>query len=71
MNNTATLRQQSPPRLLTAWLIGLALAAAAWFAIYWHLIDFADFVVAAFGLDRGTHIGAEVHFLSAWLPLAS
>lgn len=62
MNNTAALRQQSPPRLLTAWLIGLALAAAAWFAIHWHLIDFADFVVAAFGLDRGTHVGEAVHF---------
>lgn len=62
MDNTAALRPRTPPRRLTAWLIGLPLAAAVWFAAYWHLHDFADFIVARFGLSRDTHIGEAVHF---------
>ncbi len=44
------------------WLIGLAVAGALWFAIYGHLTEFADAVIAALGLAHGTAIGEAVHF---------
>ncbi len=52
------------PRLpsLQRWLSVILLAAALWWAAYLHLADFADAVVAAFGLDRGTRFGEAVHF---------
>lgn len=61
MQHTETLK---PPqhKQLAAWLIGLPIAAAVWFATYWHLSDFADWVVAALGLSRDTHLGEAMHF---------
>lgn len=44
------------------WLIGLPIAAAVWFFLYWHLDDFANFVIGVFGLNRDTHLGEAVHF---------
>ena len=47
---------------LGRWIAGLAVAAVVWVAAYAHLIDFADWVVASFGLERGTHFAEAVHF---------
>ncbi len=44
------------------WLGGLSLAAIAWVAAYAHLGDFADALVAALGLTRGTHLAEAVRF---------
>ncbi|MDP2823287.1 MAG: permease [Sulfuritalea sp.] len=44
------------------WIVGLAIAAVAWVAAYAHLTDFADAVVAAVGLERGTYLAEAVHF---------
>jgi len=52
----------SPAPTLGKWLLGLALGAAAWVAAYSHLTDFADAVVAALGMQRGTHLTEAVHF---------
>lgn len=41
---------------------GLALAAVVWVAVYAHLTEFADAVIAALGLARQTHFGAAIHF---------
>jgi len=52
-----------PPRLtFSRWVIGLAVAAVVWVAAYASLTDFADAVVAGFGLERGTHFAEAVHF---------
>jgi uncharacterized membrane protein YraQ (UPF0718 family) len=52
-----------PARLsLTAWLIGIALAAGLWVVAYMHLTEVADAVIAAFGLSRDTHLGEAMHF---------
>jgi uncharacterized membrane protein YraQ (UPF0718 family) len=40
----------------------LALGAVAWVAAYAVLVPFADAVVTAFGLSRGTRLGDAVHF---------
>jgi uncharacterized protein len=52
----------SPWLTLGRWVGGLMFAAIAWVAAYAHLTDFADIVVAAFGLERGTHFAESVHF---------
>jgi uncharacterized protein len=52
----------SPPNHLTAWLIGIPVATAAWFIIYWQLSAFADLIVSATGFDRSTHTGEAIHF---------
>jgi len=58
-----TERMPQPARLgLTAWLVGIGLAAGVWVAAYMHLTEFADAVIAAFGLSRDTHLGEAVHF---------
>jgi uncharacterized membrane protein YraQ (UPF0718 family) len=44
------------------WIVGVAIAALAWVAIYSQLIPFADWVVASLGLERGTHFAEAVHF---------
>ncbi len=61
MNGTSTagvLRRLS----FTGWLAFLAMAAAAWIAAYSLLAPFADLVVGAAGLERGTHFAEAVHF---------
>jgi uncharacterized membrane protein YraQ (UPF0718 family) len=52
-----------PPRLtFNRWLAGLAVAAVVWVLTYAYLTDFADLVVAGFGLTRGTRFAEAVHF---------
>ncbi len=47
---------------LALWLIGLPLAALAWFLAYWYLEDFADWVVGSLDLTRDTRLGEAVRF---------
>jgi len=47
---------------LKAWLVGIALAGAAWFLVYSSLADFADLVIQLFGLSRQSRLGDAVHF---------
>ena len=42
---------------LRIWIVGLALAIPVWFLAYWHLSDFADFVLGLTGLTRATAHG--------------
>ncbi len=64
MSNSETLHPAGavPDKSLVGWLIGLSASAALWFLVYWHLEDFASFVVGLFGLTRDTHLGEAVHF---------
>jgi uncharacterized membrane protein YraQ (UPF0718 family) len=51
------------PRLsFNRWLGLLAMSAGVWLLLYGHLADFADLVVAAVGLTRGTRFAEAVHF---------
>ncbi|MEZ7912480.1 MAG: permease [Propionivibrio sp.] len=47
---------------LRRWLLGLAVAAGAWFLAYSQLSAFADAVVLALGVSRDTRLGEAVHF---------
>ena len=58
---TSPIAKDDAPGVIP-WLIGLAVASALWFAIYVHLTEFADAVIAALGLAHGTAIGEAVHF---------
>jgi hypothetical protein len=49
-------------RRLRAWLLGLPLAAAAWWLTYTHLTELADATVALLDLSRDTRLGEAVHF---------
>jgi hypothetical protein len=49
-------------RRLRAWLLGLPLAAAAWWLSYTHLTELADTAVAVLNLSRDTRLGEAVHF---------
>ncbi len=49
-------------RRLQAWLLGLPLAAAAWWLTYTHLTELADATVAVLDLSRDTRLGEAVHF---------
>lgn len=51
-----------PAPTLAKWLVGIAVAAVVWVAVYSHLTDFADALVAALGLERGKHFTEAVHF---------
>jgi hypothetical protein len=52
-----------PPRLtFVGWIAVLVVALVAWVAIYACLTDFADAVIAALGLERGTRFADAVHF---------
>ena len=62
-----TLTKNNAPGV-TVWIIGLLLAGALWLAIYSHLTDFADAVIAALGLAHGTHLGEAVHFFFYDMP---
>lgn len=50
------------PRTTTHWHLVLLFAASAWLAAYTHLTAWADWLVAAFGLDRSTRLGEALHF---------
>lgn len=43
-------------------MFGLPALTAAWFFVYLHLTEFADFVVSLTGLTRSSHLGEAVHF---------
>jgi uncharacterized membrane protein YraQ (UPF0718 family) len=65
MNELATTAADSAvlPRLtFSRWLALIAIAAIVWVAAYAYLTDFADAIVAALGLERGTHFAEAVHF---------
>jgi hypothetical protein len=52
-----------PPRLTFGrWLGLLAFAGVVWVLAYAYLTEFADVVVAGFGLERGTRFAEAVHF---------
>ena len=60
---TVTTSGAVPPRLTFAhWLAVLVAAAIAWLLAYAFLTEFADFIVASVGLERGTHFAEAVHF---------
>ncbi|MBL0352939.1 MAG: permease [Candidatus Dechloromonas phosphoritropha] len=58
---TPTLIEKKPPGV-PLWLIGIAFFSTLWLAVYSHLTEFADAVIAALGLAHGTHLGEAVHF---------
>ena len=58
MSATAT----PAPTALSRWLLTLAVAALLWIAIYSHLVEFADWMISLFGLQRSTPLGEAVHF---------
>jgi len=47
---------------MTRWLAVIAASTLVWFAVYSHLSEFADAVVATLQLSRDTHFGEAVHF---------
>ena len=51
----------APPPRATPWG-WLILGLLAWVAAYVSLVPFADFVIAALGLSRQTHLGEALHF---------
>jgi len=52
-----------PPRLTFGrWLASMVVAVIVWVAAYSHLTDFADAIVGALGLTRGTRFAEAVHF---------
>jgi uncharacterized membrane protein YraQ (UPF0718 family) len=53
---------EKPSGQLHRWLIGVALAALVWIALYSQLTAFADWVVQTLNLSRQTHFGEAVHF---------
>ncbi len=63
---------ETPPqargRLPLPWVVGLPLAALAWFLAYGHLGDFADGVIGLLGLTRDTRLGEAVHFFADDTP---
>jgi uncharacterized membrane protein YraQ (UPF0718 family) len=65
--NTLAL-ERNRPKGLVWWLVGVTAATAAWFAVYVHLTDFADAVVAATGVARSSHLGDAIHFFAYDTP---
>ena len=47
---------------LSKWLIGLPIAAMAWFYTYAHLDNIANFILSLTPYDRSSHIGESIHF---------
>ncbi len=47
---------------LTLWLVGIGAAVPLWFATYFQLPEFADFVLSLTGYDRSSHLGEALHF---------
>ncbi len=62
MNEKAVTSAVPPAPTFVKWIGGLGLAAVAWVAAYSQLIPVADAIVAALGLERGTHFAEAVHF---------
>ncbi len=64
MSNSETLNPAGvvPERVLAGWSIGLLASTALWFLLYWHLEDFASFVIGLAGLTRDTRLGEAMHF---------
>ena len=63
MNDTTSqpVLQPTAGRLF-AWLTGIGVAALAWFYIYAHLGQLADFLLSLSGYDRSTRLGEAIHF---------
>lgn len=63
MNDTVqeTLRK-SPLSRTFFWLTGLAVTVPLWFLVYFHLTDFADFILSLTGYTRSSHLGEAIHF---------
>ncbi len=62
MTITQPIEYPPAPRTTARWIAALAVAALAWVALYSHLTEIADALVAALGLSRATHFGEAVHF---------
>lgn len=67
MNETAQdlsqeVQQREANQRLMAWLIGIPLATAAWFALYSQLIPFADFILSLTPYEASSHMGGAIHF---------
>jgi len=52
----------NPPARTPSWLVLIALCATLWIATYSHLIEFANWIISLFDLDRTTHFGEALHF---------
>lgn len=44
------------------WGAGVAVATGIWLAVYSHLVEFADAILAVLGLSRDTRLGEALHF---------
>jgi len=55
-------RHLSPPSHTSSWLALIAFCTTLWIAAYSHLIEFANWLISLFGLDRTTHLGEALHF---------
>jgi uncharacterized membrane protein YraQ (UPF0718 family) len=62
MSGKGTVVAVPPAPTLAKWVVGLGVGVVAWGAAYAHLTDFADAIVGALGLQRGTHFAEAVHF---------
>ena len=62
MTTTQPIEYPPAPRTTARWITTIAVAALAWVALYSHLTEIADALVAALGLSRATHFGEAVHF---------
>lgn len=61
MNSTSS-NSRPDAQNLTRWLLTLTAGAALWVSIYSHLVEFADWMISLFGLQRSTPLGEAVHF---------
>ncbi len=63
MNDTSVESiDRNPDSRVTLWLIGIAAAVPLWFLAYFHLPDFADYLLSLTGYDRSSHMGEALHF---------
>jgi uncharacterized membrane protein YraQ (UPF0718 family) len=62
MSGKGTVVAVPPAPTLAKWVVGLGVGVVAWGAAYAHLTDFADAIVGALDLQRGTHFAEAVHF---------
>jgi uncharacterized membrane protein YraQ (UPF0718 family) len=60
--------ERNRPQGLARWLLGVTAATALWIAVYVHLTDFADAVVAATGVARPSQLGDAIHFFAYDTP---
>lgn len=52
----------TPTGSLFRWVFGIAISVIVWVAVYSHLTEFADVVIASIGLTRQTRLGETFHF---------